>query len=67
MKMPSFTYLHPVPCHSSSAFVSEQDVIVPVVRDPAVSEVRRFLADHDSLALSVHLSAGFAVIREIVL
>jgi hypothetical protein len=67
MKKPSFSYLHPLPCHSSSASISEQDVIVPVVRDPAVYEVRRFRAARDFLALSVHLSAGFAVIREIVL
>lgn len=46
---------------------SEQAVNVLFVRNRAAYEVRRFRTARGSLALSVHLSTGFAVIRGIVL
>jgi hypothetical protein len=63
--MPSFTHLL-LPLESSSATVSEQDVIVLFVYVQTLYEVRRFRAGHDSLPLSIHLSTRFAVIRVIV-
>jgi len=53
--------------HSSSSTTPEQDVIVTFVRGCAAYEVRRFWTGRDSLTFRPHLSAGFAVIREIVL
>jgi hypothetical protein len=65
MKMPSFSRLHSPPRESSSATVSQQEVIVFFVSVRAVYEVRKFLAGRNSLPLSIHLSAGFAMIRVI--
>jgi hypothetical protein len=49
-----------------SATVSRQDVIVFPVCVRTVYDARTFRAGPNSLPLSIHLSAGFAVIRVIV-